>query len=133
MNIAGKSETKESKINATLRLFMYVCMLIFIAVVVFYLNVPGFAKLVFGIFALFVLAFAYQAFRNSIFSRAGLPFVVTEHELKSQDKSDNANLASSNCYAEKLRKLELLYKEGLLNEEEYKSKRRDILDEDWGT
>lgn len=133
MNISGKSETKDSKFNATLFLFKTILMLAFIAFLVFFLDLPGFVKIILGVFSLFVLAHAYQAFRNSIFSTKGLPFEETEFNLTAKSESENKKENTPICYAERLRKLEVIYSEGLLTKKEYEEKRKDILDEDWGT
>lgn len=60
---------------------------------------------------------------------------VTDHELKLSAFKGNPHqkIKPEKDYALRLRKLENLYKDGLLTTEEYEAKRQDILDEDWGS
>lgn len=132
MNISGQSSTKDSKYNATLFLFKTVFMLGLIAFLIFYVDLPGFVKFVFGVFSLFVLAHAYQAYRNSIFSKKDLPFEETEYNLTAERKFENRENTHV-CYTERLRNLEAIYSDGLLTKKEYEEKRKDILNEDWST
>ncbi|MDT0630098.1 hypothetical protein [Alteromonas sp. W364] len=107
-------------------------MLIFIISIVFFFDPPEIIKIVFIIFSFLVFAFAYQAYRNSIFSKKDLPHLVTVHELKAENKLMEINENKPKYYGERLREIEQLYKDELLSEEEYAAKRRDILDENWG-
>jgi hypothetical protein len=47
------------------------------------------------------------------------------------DLDDSREPSARNDFAERLRKVEQLYKDGLITEEEYRQKREDILREKW--
>lgn len=45
--------------------------------------------------------------------------------------NDQQDMATELSFDERLRKVEQLYKDGLLNEQEYKAKRRELLNKKW--
>jgi Short C-terminal domain len=135
MRLHGTSKTKESKYNATVTLFISVGMLLVALMVFDFSEMPAFGK-VFMIFWIGgVCAQIYQSYRNSAFSKKSLHHEVTDHELKVDGyKSAGAHkIKPEKDYALRLRKLENLYRDGLLTTTEYEAKRQDILDEDWGS
>ncbi|MBR9792786.1 MAG: SHOCT domain-containing protein [Gammaproteobacteria bacterium] len=128
MLIHGSSKTRISRFNSTLMFFGFVFMLGLVGWLMFSFKTPGFFKIVMGVFSLFIIANAYQAFRNSIFSKKALPHTVSNHDLKVKIQSTKNN----HGHSERLRQIEKLYRDGLLSLEEYQAKRKDVLDEDWG-
>jgi hypothetical protein len=132
MRLEGTSKTKESKYNATISFIVSIGMLLVAFLAFDFAYMPGFGKIFMIIWVFVVIAQGYQAFRNSIFSNNSLHHEVTDHNLRFKDKAGLKKQNTQNCYAEKLRKIESLYREGLLSKEEYLAKRKDVLDEDWG-
>ena len=134
MRLHGTSKTKESKYNATVGLFISVGMLLVALMAFDFSEMPTFGKLFMIFWIGAVCAQIYQSYRNSVFSNKSLHQEVTDHELKINGYKANKhhNTKPENDYALRLRKLENLYKDGLLTTEEYEAKRQDILDEDWG-
>ncbi|MGB9907015.1 MAG: SHOCT domain-containing protein [Candidatus Saccharicenans sp.] len=57
--------------------------------------------------------------------------VLEVEDKKSPDKNKEDNDKARPDFGVRLRELEALWKDGLLNEEEYQRKRREILDEKW--
>lgn len=132
MRLQGTSKTKESKYNATVSFIVSIGMLLIVFMAFDFASMPGFGKAFIVVWCFVVLAQGYQAFRNSIFSNSSLHHEETDHDLKFNGNTEFLSRNPQTCYAEKLRKVEALYKDGLLSKEEYLSKRKDILDEDWG-
>lgn len=133
MRLQGSSKTKESKYNATVSFIVSIGMLLIAFMAFDFSSMPSFVKIFIVVWCFVVITQGYQAFRNSIFSKSSLHQEVTDHDLKFQDDAQFFSRNPHNCYAEKLRKVEALYKDGLLSKEEYLAKRKEILDEDWGS
>lgn len=132
MKLEGTSKTKESKFNATVSFIVSIAMLVIVFVGFDFSTMPAFGKIFMVVWVFIVVAQGYQAFRNSIFSDNSLHHEVTDHQLQIKGNVANSQQGTQKCHAEKLRKVEQLYKDGLLSQEEYLAKRKDILDEDWG-
>ncbi len=133
MRLEGTSKTKDSKYNATVSFIVSIGMLLVVFLAFDFSSMPGFGKIFMVLWVFVVIAQGYQAFRNSVFSSNSLHHEVTDHKLKFKGKAEFQRHNPQNCYAEKLRKIEQLYKDGLLSKEEYLAKRKDVLDEDWGS
>lgn len=132
MKFEGTSKTKESKFNATISFIVSIGMLLVVLLAFDFSNMPLFGKIFMIVWVFLAVAQGYQAYRNSIFSNNNLHHEVTDHNLKFKEDANFQRRTSKACYAEKLRKIESLYKDGLLSKEEYLAKRKDVLDEDWG-
>ncbi len=139
MKLNGTSKTKESKYNSTVSLFLSIGMLVVVLVAFDFSEMPTFGKLFMILWIGVVCAQIYQSYRNSIFSNKSLHHEVTDHDLKISGfkqnvspKAESTKAKPEKDFALRLRKLEGLYRDGLLTTEEYEAKRQDILDEDWG-
>lgn len=133
MQFEGQSKTKESKYNATVSFITSIGMLLLALMVFDVASMPAFAKVFMALWIFMVIAQGYQAYRNSIFSKQSLHQQVTDHDLHLTGNPEPSKPTQQLCHAEKLRKVEQLYQEGLLTKDEYLAKRKDILDEDWGS
>ncbi|ABM01047.1 SHOCT domain-containing protein [Shewanella amazonensis] len=135
MRLHGTSKTKESKYNATVGLFISIGMLLVALMVFDFSEMPEFGKIFMIFWIGAVCAQIYQSYRNSVFSRKSLHHEVTDHELKVDGYKSPSNHKAEleKDYALRLRKLENLYRDGLITTTEYEAKRQDILDEDWGS
>lgn len=139
MKISGTSKTKESKYNSTVGLFIGIGMLLWALLVFDFSEMPFFAKAFMVVWIGGICAQLYQSYRNSIFSSKSLHYEVTDHDLNIEGvnkfSSPPSHLNSQSAqkgYAQRIRELEQLYRDGLITTEEYDAKRKDILDEDWG-
>ncbi len=146
MKLNGTSKTKESKYNSTVSLFLSIGMLVVVLVAFDFSEMPTFGKLFMILWIGVVCAQIYQSYRNSIFSNKSLHHEITDHDLKisgfkqntspkaesTKAKAESTKAKPEKDFALRLRKLEGLYRDGLLTTEEYEAKRQDILDEDWG-
>jgi len=135
MKIHGTSKTKDSKYNSTVTLVVSVGMLLVVFFAFDFSEMPIFGELFMVLWVFVVCAQIYQSYRNSIFSNKSLHQEVTDHHLtvsgtQRSNSSNNSELA--NNHATRLRQIEQLYRDGLLTTDEYESKRKDVLDEDWG-
>lgn len=129
MKLRGSSKTRESRYNAKVGFIVGIGMLI-IVITNFNFSGAGVSGKVFMVLILFALvAGLYQSYRNG-FTVNGIEHEVTDHDLRLEGAITSGN--SSVDFAKKLRALDNLKKEGLIDEKEYFQKREDILDEDWG-
>ncbi len=134
MKLFGTSKTKESKYNSTVSLVVGIAMLL-VAVIAFdFSELPLFGKIFMLVWVGVVCSSIYQSYRNA-FGKKSLHHEVTDHELTLQGFKGRkpSNAPPEKDYANRLRKLENLYRDGLITTPEYEAKRQDILDEDWGS
>lgn len=139
MKLTGNSKTRESKYNATVTLFASIGMLVVALIAFDFSDMPTFGKIFLIVWCGVACAQIYQAYRNSIFSNKNLHQEITDHDIKvSSNESNSRNKFPQTTdnpekdYAMRLRKLEGIYRDGLITTAEYEAKRKDILDEDWG-
>ena len=134
MKLFGTSTTKESKYNSTVSLVVGIGMLIVALVAFDFSEMPLFGKLFMIVWLIVVCANIYQSYRNA-FGKKSLHHEVTDHDLtlKGFKSTKPDNSPPEKDYANRLRKLEHLYRDGLITTTEYEAKRQDILDEDWGS
>ncbi|QYK06883.1 SHOCT domain-containing protein [Shewanella zhangzhouensis] len=133
MKIEGKSQTKDSKYNATIGFIVSIGMLLVVFMAIDFSTMPAFGKVFMILWIFVVAAQGYQAYRNSIFSNNSLHQKVTDHNLVLKGEAGSALSRPKNDHADRLVKVEQLYNDGLLSREEYLAKRKDILDGDWGS
>lgn len=114
----GKTESKFAFFIGIVFIIFGVGILAFMLV-----NGNSFIAIPFGIIWITIAVFnTYRAYKNG-FTKEGMP--MYEVDKSSVDRQGNMD------FEEKLRKVEKLYNEGLISQEEYSKKRNEIIDSKW--
>lgn len=127
MHLKGRSKARVSKFQGTLGVLVGIGMIL-VVLCWFFFKAETLGTIIFFIMWFGIIgASIYQNYTNVV-SDEGIP-----HEEITHDLSIKTDQGSAICYSEKLRNLEKLKEDGLISEQEYKNKRADIMDEDWGS